>query len=160
MVLAKCRQDVPVYYKYQNSGGIAGVGSCLLMTTCPHYICSVWSCQRCLSVVLTLQVIPPPPSPPPPSPPPPTTTTNQLTHITNDKPQITDGSTLLCKCADVRDWNAMPWRGHRWTSFPRISLNPYLIWAICHKTLTRIKAVLDRIPLLNYLLGWPRLRSL
>ena len=36
----------------------------------------------------------------------------------------------------------------------------YCIWAIYYRSLTWIKAILGRIPLLNYLLGWPRLRSL
>ena len=33
------------------------------------------------------------------------------------------------------------------------------IWAIDYKSLTWFKAILGGIPLLNYLFGWPRLRS-
>ena len=52
-----------------------------------------------------------------------------------------------------------------WVQF---ALSICMIWAIHYKSLTWIKAFslgpwatpLGRIPLLNYLLGWPRLRSL
>ena len=45
---------------------------------------------------------------------------------------------------------------HVWLSCHKIKG----IWAIYYKSLTWFKAILGGIPLLNYHLGWPRLRSL